>query len=212
LVLGFAIPTQAAAVLSFTGSLTGGDLTTSLPLGANDPVTGLVNLPFNALTVSGAPVGNGAYTPLFLQENFNTTTNVLTLAGTINGCSICSGLPGLTGSPTPVLVTITFSTGLTANTTLTSSSLNMPSAASITSIVVNSTLLSDLGLTGTAFSLTALTDTGFADSGAGGNYVTSSDSLVLSAAAVPEPTYGPVIALLLVAGALVSRRRFSKAA
>lgn len=88
LFLGSAIPAHAA-IIEFEDSnlfgnsiLTGGDITTDITMiGANDPVTGFVNVPFNTLIVSGAPANDGTYIPIFEQENFNTTTDVLTLSG-----------------------------------------------------------------------------------------------------------------------------------
>jgi len=178
LFIGFAAPGQATT-LSFTSALTGGDLTTSFPLGANDPVTGLVDVPFDTLVVSGAPLNNGTYTPLFLQMNFNTTTDVLTLTGSI------AGLSGLAASST--LVSIQLSGGLTANTSTSASSLNLPSPATITSITISSVLLADLGLTGVPATLTGLTDIGQSCCADGGNYVSTSASLDLTMNAVPEP-------------------------
>ncbi len=195
--VGSVIPAHAAVIIEFEDSglfgnsiLTGGDITTDITkIGATDPVTGFVNVPFNTLIVSGAPSNNGTYIPIFEQENFNATTNVLTLSGTINGCSTpsnCANLPGLLTSSN--LVTIQFSTGLTANTTGgTTISLNEPAPASITSITVAPALLADLGISSsTAFTLTALTTTGQPVGTTGNNYVENTASLVLGAA-VPEP-------------------------
>jgi hypothetical protein len=195
--LGSAIPVHASIIVEFEDSslfgnsiLTGGDITTDITkIGATDPITGFVNVPFNTLIVSGAPANNGTYIPIFEQENFNTTTDVLTLSGTINGCSTpsnCANLPGLLTLTN--LVTIQFSTGLTANTTGgTTISLNEPAPASITSITLAPALLADLGLTSsTPFTLTALTTTGQPVGNSGDNYVENTASLILSAP-VPEP-------------------------
>lgn len=86
------------------------------------------------------------------------------------------------------LVTIQFSTGLTANTTGGATiSLNEPAAASITSISVAPALLADLGLSSsTPFTLTALTTTGQPVGTTGNNYVENTASLIL-ASPVPEP-------------------------
>lgn len=184
--VGSAAPTHANPILSFTSVLTGGDITTSFPLGVNDPVTGLTNVPFDTLVVSGAPLNNGTYTPLFLQLNLNTVTDVLTLTGSI------AGLPGLAASSP--LVSIQLSSGLTANTSTSASSLNMPSAASITSITISSTLLADLGLSGLPATLTALTDIGQSCCADGGNYVSKNASLALTLNSVPEP--GSVLLVL----------------
>jgi hypothetical protein len=196
LFLGAATPAHAALIefedssLFGNSILTGGDVTTDITMiGLNDPITGFVNVPFNTLIVSGAPSNNGTYIPIFEQENFNATTDVLTLSGTINGCSTpsnCSNLPGLTTLTN--LVTIHFSTDLTANTTGGSTlTLNEPSPASITSITVASALLADLGLSpSTAFTLTALTASGQPVGTSGNNYVENAASLTLSTVA-PEP-------------------------
>jgi hypothetical protein len=195
--LGSAIPGHASVIVEFEDSnlfgnsiLTGGDITTDITMiGANDPITGFVNVPFNTLIVSGAPSNNGTYIPIFEQENFNATTDVLTLSGTINGCSTpsnCANLPGLLTLTN--LVTIQFSAGLTANTTGGATiSLNEPAPGSITSISLAPALLADLGLSSsTPLTLTALTTTGQPVGASGNNYVENTASLVLSAP-VPEP-------------------------
>lgn len=200
LFMGSAVPGQATT-LSFTSALTGGDITTSFPLGANDPVTGLVDVPFDTLVVSGAPANNGTYAPLFLQLNLNTTTDVLSLSGSI------AGLSGLAAPST--LVSIQLSSGLTANTSTSASSLNLPSSASITSITISSVLLADLGLTGVPATLTGLTDIGQSCCADGGNYVSTSGSLVLTMNAVPEP--GSLLLVLsgLFLSGLALRKRTS---
>lgn len=195
--VGSVIPAHAAVIIEFEDSglfgnsiLTGGDITTNSGLiGPNDPITGFVNVPFNTLIVSGAPANNGTYIPIFEQENFNATTNVLTLSGTINGCSTpsnCANLPGLLTSSN--LVTIQFSTDLTANTTGgASESLNEPAPLTITSIIVSPTLLADLGLSSsTPFTLTALTAVG-QSVGSTNNFVENGATLLLTSGAVPEP-------------------------
>ena len=202
LIAGSAINSQGASIL-FTSTLTGGDLTTQFPLGLSDVVTGLVNIPFNSLVVSGAPLNNGTYTPLFLREDFNTTTHVLTLVGTVNGCATCAALPGLSASST--LVSILLSGDLTANTTTSTSSLNKPPPAQIISITLSSILLADLGLAGSTFELNALTSAGQADSGTGGNYVSAGASLGLIST-TPEPASLLTFMLGLVPSVMLSRK------
>lgn len=199
---------RGATVISFTSTSTGGDISTALPLGPNDTITGFTNIPFDTLTVTGAPEDNGVYKPVFLQESLNTTTDVLTLSGTINGCTNCGNLPGLT--TTSALVSIQIS-ALTANTTLGSPpgdnfNVNFPT---VTSITVSPVLLADLGLTGATFSLTGFTDSGQSQGSGGNSYTSSSASLVLSNIAVPEP--GSWFFAVLGIGTILSLRRFRTA-
>ncbi|HWE50049.1 MAG TPA: hypothetical protein VG273_09685 [Bryobacteraceae bacterium] len=218
LLLGSAVPVHASLIIEFEDSslfgnslLTGGDITTDITqIGAFDPITGFVNVPLNTLIVSGAPANNGTYIPLFEQENYNATTHVLTVSGTVNGCSTpsnCSNLPGL--ATMSDLFTIQFSTGLTANTSGgTTISLNMPSAASITSITVSPTLLADLGLSSTTpFTLLALTSSGQPVGESGNNYVLNAGSITLTTAA-PEPAAWMLMGLGLVLTVCVAPRKF----
>jgi hypothetical protein len=208
LLLVAAVPGKAATI-SFTSTLGGGDITTS-SIGSNAPITGFLEY-FNTLTVTGAPSNNGTYTPLFLTESFNTTTDVLTLTGTISGCSTCGSLPGLTVSST--LATIQFSTGLTANASTTSGSVNMPSLASITSITLSATLLADLGLTGSTFTLADLGNVSTSCCSDGKNYQNQTSGILsFSTTSVPEPNFLPLTALLLAAGVLVLRKKKSSSA
>jgi hypothetical protein len=167
---------------------------------------GICDVTFKTLTISGAPTAstNTSYTPLNFYEEYNTTTNTLTMYGSVAGCATCSNLPGLTVATT--LVTIVFSSNLTANATTSSFSLNAFPA--VNSITVNPTLLSDLGASGT-FLLSVLTASGDADSSAGGNYDATAASLVITTA-TPEPGSAALMTIGLAALAIGARKRFSK--
>ena len=200
-----AVPGRAATI-SFTSTTGGGDINTA-SLGATATVTGLTEI-FDTLAVAGAPLNNGTYAPLFLHESLDTTTNILTLTGTINGCLLCGSLPGLTVSST--LMSIQLSGPLTANATLSGVSVNMPG---VTSITLSPTLLADLGLTGATATLTSLGNTGNPCCVGGTNYQDqTSGTLVFSMTSVPEPTFLPLTALVLALGTLLLRKRSSSAA
>ena len=210
-----------ATTITFGNVVSGsGDITTA-GLGANAPLAnsgvtcgahpsatnlGICDMVFQTLTITGAPTAstNTSYTPLNLYEQYNATTNTLTVYGSIGGCATCSNLPGFTVATT--LVTIVFSSNLTGNATASTFSLNP--FPSVNSITVNSTLLSDIGASGPFF-LNVLTATGNADSAVGGNYRTTSGSLVLTDVA-PEPGSAVLTTLGLAALILGSRKRFSK--
>lgn len=206
LLLVSAVPSRAADIL-FTSTTGGGDITTGV-LGAAAPLVpsfppnpiGLSET-FDKLVVTGAPSNNGTYSPLFLTETFNTTTDVLTLSGAILGLSI----------PTQTLVTITLNTDLTANATTSGVSLNMPSAASIVSVSVSSTLLADLGLSGAGVSLNGLTDLSGSCCVGGLNYQSQTSASLDLVTGVPEPTSWLLTASGLALLAFVSRKKFSRA-
>jgi len=199
-----AVPGRAGTI-SFTSTTGGGDINTAT-LGATAAVTGLTET-FDTLTVTGAPLSNGTYAPLFLHESLDTITNILTLTGTINGCTLCGSLPGLTVSST--LASIQLSSPLTANATLSGVSINMPA---VTSITFSSTLLADLGLTGATATLTSLGNTANPCCVGGTNYQNqTSGTLVFSTTPIPEPTFLPLTALVLALGAFVLRKRSSSA-
>lgn len=216
LLVWVAAPAHASTILFQDTDLTGGDITTTLPLGASDPLSGVVNAPFNALTVFGAAANNGSYAPLYLLENFDSSTDILTLSGTINGCPTCGNLPGLQTDTN--LVTIQFSADLLGDTSGASGSafvLEMPVSADITSVTVAPALLADLGLTGTAFQLTGLELAGQAVSAQGNNFVVvENGSIQLSSddppAATPEPATWP-IALLGLGLVMVACRASNRA-
>jgi hypothetical protein len=215
LLAGFAAPAKATTI-SFSNVKTGSGDITATAFGTNEPLLNsaactpspeaICNVTFQTLTISGAPTAgaNGTYTPLFLQENFDATTNTLTIAGEIAGCTTCGGLPGFTTSTT--LVTIVFGADLTGNAGMSTFSLN--ALPSITSITVNSMLAADLGDTGpyqpSSMTLTAQ------PGGAIPNYNSISGTLVLTDA-VPEPSTVLLTSMGLGLIVLASRRRFSKA-
>jgi hypothetical protein len=174
LLLGSAAHAQAASILFEDLDLTGGDITAA-SLGPNALVTGLVDVPFDTLVVNGGT----EYHPLFEQENFNTTTEVLTLVGSI------SALPGLAAQST--LVSIQFSAELTGDATSTNFALNEPLPSTVTSITVSPVLLADLGLTGTTFSLSALTAVGNAVGSDLSNYVVINNASIDLVSPTPEP-------------------------
>jgi hypothetical protein len=190
LLIGLVAPAHGTTILFQDNALIGGDITTAFPLSASDPLTSVINAPFNLLTISGAAANNGSYTPLFLQENFNSATDTLTLSGTINGCPRCGNLPGMLVNSN--LVTIQFSTDLTGDTSGASESdfvLNNPSAADIVSVTVSPTLLADLGMTGTAFNLTDLDLVGQAVSTRGNSFVVVQNGTIrLNSAGDPPPS------------------------
>lgn len=195
-----------ASTISFTSTTGGGDINTS-SLGATATVTGLTEI-FDTLTVTGAPSNNGTYAPLFLHESLDAINNIITLTGTISGCSLCGSLPGLTSSST--LVSIQLSGPLTADATTSGVSVNIPG---VTSITLSSTLLADLGLSGATATLTNLGNTANPCCVGGTNYQNqTSGTLVFTTTPVPEPTFLPLTALLLGIGALVMRKRGSSAA
>jgi len=220
LFLGSAI-SATATTISFGNVVSGsGDITTG-PLGASSPLANsgltcgahpsatnlaICDVPFQTLTISGAPTGsaNGSYTPLNVYEQFNATTNTLTMYGAIAGCATCSNLPGLTLATT--LVTIVFAADLTGNATTSSFTLNP--FPGVTSVTVNSTLLGDLGASGPFF-LSVLTASGNADSAAGGNYRVTAGSLVLTDVA-PEPGSAALMTIGLAGLAIGARKRFSR--
>jgi hypothetical protein len=196
---------QAAEIL-FSSTTGGGDITTG-SLGATAPLVpsfppnpiGLSET-FDKLVVTGAPSNNGTYSPLFLTETFNTTTDVLTLVGAIPGLSILS----------QTLVTIQLNTDLTANATTTSVSLNKPSAASIVSITLSPTLLADLGLPSATFSLNGLTDLAASCCDTGLNYQNQTSASLDLVTGVPEPTSWLLTGIGLASLAFVSKK-FSRA-
>ena len=191
LLLGSAVTSQAASMISFTSNLTEGDITTTGLGSTAAPVT-VLDGDFAFLTISGALTDNGTYgtvaIPLFLPLAY--TPDTLTITGAV------PGLSGLAASTT--LLTINFSAaGLTGNTTGTgANAFVLNSGEAISSIVVFPTLLADLGLTGTSFSLTSFTDTGAAQ-GTGLNSFTSSDpSLTLTSAPTAAPEPGSLLTML----------------
>jgi hypothetical protein len=100
------------------------------------------------------------------------------------------------------------SSGLTANASTTSGSVNMPSLASITSITLSATLLADLGLTGSTFTLANLGNVSASCCADGMNYQNQSSGILsFTTATVPEPSFLPLTALLLAVGLLVLRKK-----
>ena len=201
LFVGSAVPSQAAEIL-FSSTTGGGDITTG-SLGATAPLVpsfppnpiGLSET-FDKLVVTGAPSNNGTYSPLFLTESFDTSTDILTLTGAILGLSI----------PTQTLVTIQLNTDLTANASTSSVSLNKPSAASIVSITLSPTLLADLGLSGATFSLNGLTDLSGSCCVGGLNYQSQTSASLDLVTGVPEPTSWLLTGIGLASLAFVSRK------
>jgi hypothetical protein len=187
----------------------GGDLTTATTPSLPNPtatILGISSLGLTTLAVSGAPSNSGTYTPIFVTESYNGTTDLLTITGTINGCPTCGNLPGLTSSST--LLSIQFAGNLTANATTSSASLNNPPPPGITSITVNATLLADLGLTGANFFFSNLSGTGNSN-GDPGNYNLSTESLTISTT-TPEPATW--LLMLCGLGLVVALRKVSIAA
>lgn len=174
LLFGSAMPGLAANVLFEDLDTSGGDITANAPFSTSDPLfgsTAILNDPFDTLVVSGAPMDNGTYGfggmggLLFLEENFDANTDVLTLSGAISALSILQ----------ETLVTIQFGGDLTANTTLgnppdSNASLNSPPPPTVTSVVLASDLAADLGITGSQLFLNQLTALG-ANQGDIENYV-----------------------------------------
>jgi hypothetical protein len=205
LFFGSAIPSRAADIL-FSSTTGGGDLNTG-SLGPAAPVVpsfppnpiGLSET-LDKLVVTGAPLNNGTYSPLFLTETFDTTTDLLTLSGAIAGLGMLS----------QTLATIQLSTDLTANATTTSVSLNKPSALSITSITLSATLLADLGLSGTALSLNGLTDVSSACCVTGVNYQNQTVASLDLVTGAPEPTSWLLTAIGFASLVFVSRKKFSR--
>jgi len=206
LFLGAAVPGQAT--IAFTSSLTGGDVTTAAsPLGPNDPILAYTAY-FDTMVVSGAPSNNGTYTPLYLNELYDPSTYTLTVTGsvTMNG----NPLPGLAGVTT--LVTITFASDLTANTSGGGFSMNFPT--DVTSITFSSTLLADLGLSGSGWTLAGLSD-GADIGGDPGSFTSVAPTLFLTqggsdGGATPEPGSWVMTTLGLASIAYFSRKRQSK--
>jgi len=197
-------------VVSGTGDITTGPIGATSPLqnsgltcGPHPAATNLAicDMVFSTLVISGAPTAaaNGSYTPLNLYEQYNANTNTLTMYGSIQGCASCSNLPGFVSATT--LLTIVFSSNLTANATVSSATIN-PFPV-VNSVTINPTLLLDLGETG-PFVLTTFSAGGNADSSVGGNYRTTFGSLMLSSG-VPEPGSAALLGLGLAA-AIIARR------
>ena len=206
LFFGSAIPSRAADIL-FSSTTGGGDLNTAslgpaAPLVPSFPPSPLgLSETFDKLVVTGAPLNNGTYSPLFLTETFDTTTDVLLVTGAIPGLGILS----------QTLLTIQLNTDLTANATTTSVSLNKPSALSITSITLSATLLADLGLSGAPLSLNGLADLSAACCVNGSNYQNQTGALLDLVTAVPEPTSWLLAAIGFASLVFVSLKKFSRA-
>jgi hypothetical protein len=187
--LGSGVSAKAAPLLSFTSSLTSNNITGFSP----NPVSGF-SAAFDTFAVSGAPLDNGSYSALNLSDVYS--PDVLTVSGSI------AGLSGLSSSST--LLTITFSSaGLTSSANGANFDLNFPS--NVTAIAVSSVLLADLGLTGSGFSLTALTEhevnSGFTFEDLP-TYFASDPTLTLTAtpASLPGATPEPASSVLTMTG------------
>jgi hypothetical protein len=217
--LAFPYPGQATQIYFLDVAHTGGDITTA-SFGSPVAVTGLTNVPFDEMIISGdtaVPGDNGTYTGFFLGggvngESLSSNGLTLTLQGTLNGCSLCTTNFGSAFNTASVLATITFSStpALTANANSSGITVNTPSASNIASIALSPTLLADLGLTGTPFFLTQLTDVGQSVGGVANYVVINSASLDFSSS-VPEPASGSIAILGVALIAFMSRKRFSRA-
>jgi len=206
LFLGSAIQSHAATI-EFLSSSPGGDLTTAgvgsaaTVLGIGSPSPDAPEI-FDTLMIFNDGSVNGNYTPIYLKEIYNSTTDTLTVSGTLN--PYFANL-----STTTNLVTIVFSSaGLTANATSSNVALNFPT--DVVSITLGTTFASDLGLP-TSLSpvdLLGLTDVGQSN-GDTGNYDITSASLVLDSNA-PEPGSWLLMTLGSALIVLAARRRSSR--
>jgi hypothetical protein len=218
LLLGFPSPGRATQIYFLDVAHTGGDITAA-SFGSPVAVTGLTNVPFDEMIISGdtaVPGDNGTYSGFFLGGGTNGETLsagglTLTLQGTLNGCSLCSTNFGSAFSTASVLATITFSStpALTANANSSGITVNKPPVSNIASITLSPTLLADLGLTGTPFFLTQLTAVGQSVGGVANYVVINSASLDFSSS-VPEPASGSIAIAGLALIVFVSRKRFSR--
>jgi hypothetical protein len=220
-----ALPSHASIIITFSDTNLGniGDVSTTGGVGSADPVVGL-QANFDTVTISGAPSANGTYGPggnaipaTFLTEDYCTTGGFPTCAtGETPGIIYVFGPiaalnPNLNFSTSVAnpLVTITLSAGLTANVTgnPTGSSINFPT--DVSSIFVNSTFLSDLGLSATNFNLTGLVN---ALVQTAPNSFISTESLTLSSAVAPEPGSWLMMTLGLASMVFAARKKFSRTA
>ncbi len=199
--LATATPAFGTAILSMINSTNGGTITTS-----NGTVTGLTGVPLNTLTY-----GSSVYTLT------NTTESLSGLVLTVSG-EVFNGSTALTGLGTiQNLFTITFASALTNISGATSTTLNTPfvgtGAPLITSVTANTSLLSDLGLTGYVPSVLGGGDQGTGSVSNGtGTYGSTSNSLTIllnAPAPTPEPASMFLMGSGLMAGVLLVRRRKS---
>jgi hypothetical protein len=202
-ILMSAVPSFGTTILSMTNTANGGTITTS-----NGTVTALSGIPLNTLNI----VGGATYT---LSNTVETLSGlILTVTGAVyNGATPLAGA-GTTASPV-TLFTITFASALANFNGASSTSLNVPFVGSgapvITSVTANSSLLTDLGLTGY---VPTVGGGGVIGSGTvtGGNGTYSSTSNTLSIGLnAPAPTPEPASMFLmgsgLLAGVMIVRRR-----
>lgn len=195
--LGCVLFAGAAAALAGTTTLafeggTGGTVEfSSNTCTSNCTVSTFTSVPVNELVVSGSTmkmytITNGAF-------NYNTANPyTLTLTGDI------SGLSGLS-TGTNTLETIKLGAPLTASSVVVGGSfdISVSSLPSVTgSVTTNSLLLSDLGLSQTAFK--SLTDSGVVKTGDVYQSTSADFTLTASQSSAPEP-----VSILLVSGGLI---------
>ncbi len=196
--------------------------TTPGTTGTNTVVS--LNIRLTELDVSGAASDNGTFTGLTLSEYYCSTAaqclslNVSGLApNTIYVVGSALGVEGdLSGPNTPPLVSILLSGPLTG-TVATSPTFSLIFPTDVSSVTVNSGLLTALGASGASPTLTGMTnvETG----GGGGSYtVTGSATLDLGSpvvttfGTVPEPGTWLMMAVGMSLIVLVVARRSSRRA
>jgi hypothetical protein len=210
-----AIPCRAGTIDFFndgTGS-TGSDISldSSSTIPGVDTVIGILT-DFNFYNFGSGNVSG------FFQEAYCSTTiecadlgisgspaiNTIYVTGTVTADGITDSIGG-TGNSVP-LIAIALSGPITGTSSLTSPFFTGYGALSVSSITVNPLLLSDLGLTGATFSLTAA-DVNIG--GGAGNYtVTQSASLDLSTSSTPEPGSWLLMATAMSLAVFAARVKF----
>jgi hypothetical protein len=187
------LPGYANQVLDFSGTPDAGTVTVT---SGNNHVATIVNVPFSVLQI----VGGASYTITEGSgQGLNLSGTTLTLTGDV------TGLPDGSHTYNGTLLTIQLTSALT----------NIPSSSAlsvtnlltdVSSITVNSTLLSDLGITGV--SSQSLSGGGLVGTGSNYTYMVTSDGLDATlVGATPEPASFFLFGTGLAAIVLVAARR-----
>ncbi len=205
LLCAVATPGYCEAILSFSGAVTGGTITVT-GTSTTGTLTVFNDVPFAFLSITGAPDDNGSDISITDGElTYDTSTHDLTLQGEITSLGINS-VQTLVSAMVPA-ADVTATTNYPTDTSV---SVSFDDATSVT---INSTLLTDMGFTGSTVDTVSngAGATGSCTASCTGTYSAISEILGATVtASTPEPAPFALLGAGLLAIGFARRKRGSK--